>query len=115
MEMSVTRRFTFEAAHYLPRHPGRCHELHGHRYELEVTVTGPVSEDGMVIDFSSLAETVQRQVIDHYDHTVLNHLLDNPTAELVLSDIWNRLEQAGLVLAKLKLNETESNYAELTR
>ena len=49
---SVTRCFTFEAAHQLPWHPGKCRNLHGHGYRLEVTVEGPVNDDGMVLDFA---------------------------------------------------------------
>ena len=39
-------RFGFEAAHQLPWHPGRCRDLHGHSYRLEVTVEGPIGEHG---------------------------------------------------------------------
>ena len=48
VKTSVTRSFTFEAAHQLPWHPGKCRELHGHGYRLEVTVEGPVGDNGMV-------------------------------------------------------------------
>ena len=40
--MRVRRRFRFEAAHELPRHPGKCRKLHGHSYELFVVVEGPI-------------------------------------------------------------------------
>ena len=36
--MRIRRRFAFEAAHRLPKHPGKCRDLHGHSYELVVTV-----------------------------------------------------------------------------
>ena len=53
--MIVRRRFDFEAAHRLPRHPGKCRELHGHSYRLVVAVERPVDPDsGMVIDFGDL-------------------------------------------------------------
>ena len=59
----VRRRFRFEAAHRLPRHPGKCRELHGHSYELIVVVDRPVEpESGMVIDFSDLKQVVRREV-----------------------------------------------------
>ena len=51
--MRVRRQFEFEAAHELPRHPGKCRNLHGHSYRLIVTVDRPVDPDsGMAIDFS---------------------------------------------------------------
>ena len=54
MRTRVTRSFTFEAAHRLPWHGGRCRDLHGHGYRLEVTVEGPVDANGVVIDFDDV-------------------------------------------------------------
>ena len=68
--MRVVRRFRFEAAHHLPRHEGKCREMHGHSYELIVTVERPVDEySGMVIDFSDLKRVVRnfRFVAETYD------------------------------------------------
>lgn len=113
MRTSVTRSFTFEAAHRLPWHPGRCRNLHGHSYRLEVTVEGPVDENGVVLDFDDLKAVVQREVVDRYDHTLLNDLLDNPTAELIASDAWKRLEAAGLAPSRLRLWETHTSSVEI--
>ncbi len=55
MHTRVTRSFSFEAAHQLPWHPGKCRRLHGHNYRLEVTVQGPVGENGVVMDFDDLS------------------------------------------------------------
>jgi 6-pyruvoyltetrahydropterin/6-carboxytetrahydropterin synthase len=109
----VTRSFTFEAAHQLPWHDGRCRNLHGHGYRLEVTVEGPVDANGVVVDFDDLKVAVQREVVDRYDHAYLNDLLDNPTAELLAADAWKRLEGAGLALARLRLWETPSSSVEI--
>ena len=113
MRTRVTRSFTFEAAHRLPWHTGRCRNLHGHSYRLEVTVEGPLDEGGMVLDFEDLKAAVQRQVVDRYDHTLLNDLLENPTAELVAADAWKRLEAAGLNVVRLQLWETPNSSVEL--
>lgn len=113
MRTRVTRSFTFEAAHRLPWHPGRCRDLHGHSYRLEVTVEGPVGETGMVLDFDDLKAVVQREVVGRYDHTYLNDLLDNPTAELLAGEAWKRLEAAGLRLARLRLWETPTSSVEV--
>lgn len=113
MRTSVTRSFTFEAAHQLPWHPGRCRNLHGHSYRLEVSVEGSVDENGVVVDFDDLKAVVQREVLDHYDHTMLNDLLDNPTAELIAADAWKRLEAAGVAPARLRLWETPNSSVEL--
>src|SRR5216684_2266405 len=106
MRTRVTRSFTFDAAHVLPWHPGRCRNLHGHTYRLEVAVEGPIGANGIVMDFSDLDEVVRREVIDRFDHTYLNDLLDNPTAELIAAEAWKSLEAAGLHLTCLRLWET---------
>ena len=100
----MVRRFRFEAAHHLPRHEGKCRELHGHSYELVVAVERPVDKiSGMVIDFSDLKRVVRREVVDKLDHRCVNDVIDNPTAENMASWIWNRLapELSGLVEVEL--------------
>ena len=118
MRMRVTRAFTFDAAHDLPWHPGKCRNLHGHTYRLEVSVEGPVGSHGVVTDFADLDDVVHREVIDRLDHTYLNDVLDNPTAENIAADIWKRLEQVGfgastLTVARLRLWETLDSSVEL--
>jgi 6-pyruvoyl-tetrahydropterin synthase len=53
-ETSVMRTATFEAAHRLAWHPGKCRNLHGHAYRLDVTVGGPLEHHGVVVDFDLL-------------------------------------------------------------
>ena len=106
--MRVRRRFRFEAAHELPRHPGKCQKLHGHSYELYVVVEGPVeAESGMVVDFSDLKQTVRREVVDPLDHEYLNRVMDNPTAEQLAIWIWDRLHPVCPGLVEIELRETE--------
>ncbi len=113
MRTSVTRAFSFEAAHQLPWHQGKCQRLHGHSYRLEVTVAGPIGPNGIVVDFSDVRRVVQREVIDRFDHRYLNDLLDNPTAELVAAEIWKSLEAAELAVSHIRLWETADSWVEL--
>lgn len=107
--MRVKRSFTFEAAHRLPHHPGKCRELHGHSYRLVVTVDRPVDPmSGLAIDFSELKEIVRREVVDRLDHRYVNDLIDNPTAEVMAAWIWRRLVEALAGLDEVELWETES-------
>ncbi len=110
---SVTCSFRFEAAHRLAWHAGRCRNLHGHSYRLEVRIAGPLDDNGVVIDFDEVGEVVRREVIDRWDHQDLNQLLANPTAELLAHDAWVRLCAAGLPLTGLRLWETEDASVEL--
>jgi len=111
----VVRSFRFEAAHQLPWHPGACRRLHGHSYRLEVTAEGPVGPDGMVMDFAELDRLVVGEVVDRFDHRLLNDLIDNPTAELVAAEAWKRIEAAGVRLVALRLWETADSSVELVR
>jgi len=105
----VRRRFEFEAAHHLPRHPGKCRRPHGHSYELIVSVDRPVEPDsGMAIDFSDLKQVVRRRVIDRLDHRNVNELIDNPTAELMARWIWQQLAEELDGLAEIELHETRN-------
>jgi 6-pyruvoyltetrahydropterin/6-carboxytetrahydropterin synthase len=111
----VTCTFTFEAAHRLAWHPGKCHNLHGHSYRLDVSVDGPLDANGVVLDFDTLQTVVRAEVIDAWDHRNLNEVLDNPTAELLAHRAWELLTAAGLDLAALRLCETTDSWVDLVR
>jgi 6-pyruvoyltetrahydropterin/6-carboxytetrahydropterin synthase len=105
--LRVRRRFRFEAAHRLPRHPGKCRELHGHSYELVVEVDRPVDpESGMAVDFSDLKQRVRRAVVDRLDHRCVNDLMENPTAERMAEWIWEQLAPGLPGLTEIELHET---------
>lgn len=113
MRSRVTRTFSFEAAHKLDWHQGACRNLHGHTYRLEVSVEGPLDDNGIVVDFSDLAGIVRREVIDPFDHSYLNDTFTNPTAELIAHEIWSRLDAAGLTVSRLRLWETADSSVEI--
>ena len=68
----LTIHTDFDAAHFLVNYGGKCEELHGHTYEVEVVAQGEKLDDaGMVCDFKHLKKAVAK-VIDRVDHTCLN-------------------------------------------
>jgi 6-pyruvoyltetrahydropterin/6-carboxytetrahydropterin synthase len=75
--MRITRRLEFDAGHRIPHHASRCRHLHGHRYALEVTLSGRLiategsSQQAMVMDFSQVKQIAQRLVVDIWDHAFL--------------------------------------------
>jgi 6-pyruvoyltetrahydropterin/6-carboxytetrahydropterin synthase len=75
--MRITRRLEFDAGHRIPNHQSRCRHLHGHRYALEVTLSGDViatpgaAQQGMVMDFSRVKEIARAAVVDAWDHAFL--------------------------------------------
>jgi 6-pyruvoyltetrahydropterin/6-carboxytetrahydropterin synthase len=112
MKLTISKKFRFEAAHYLPNYKGDCHKLHGHSYILEILVKGQVDEEtGMVLDFKELKNTVQFKIIDILDHEDLNKLFPNPTAENILIWIVRRLLPE-IPISKARLWETEDSYTE---
>jgi 6-pyruvoyltetrahydropterin/6-carboxytetrahydropterin synthase len=93
----------------LPNHPGKCRNLHGHSYVLDVTVNRPVDRSsGMAIDFADLKNVVRKEVVDLLDHRYINDILENPTAEVMVAWIWSRLIEALPGLVELELHETRN-------
>lgn len=93
--MIVSKRFSFEAAHNLLNYVGKCKDLHGHTFQLEVAIEGNVnSETDMILDFKILKQIVTDEVIEALDHKYLNDVVApiNPTAENLIVWIWNRIE-----------------------
>jgi 6-pyruvoyltetrahydropterin/6-carboxytetrahydropterin synthase len=115
----IRKQFSFEAAHVLPHHLGKCSRLHGHSYRLDVTVEGPLQTSGpatgMVVDFDELARTVRAHVIDELDHRHLNDTIENPTSENIVAWIWRHLEPHLPELTELMLWETADAGALLRR
>lgn len=121
----ITKRFTFEACHHLPNYNGKCANVHGHSYKLEVTVSteknftmGHSSPyNNMVIDFSTLKSIVNAEVVNKYDHQDLNEFFAMPTAESMVvemfEDIRSKLNDMFdfVRLEEVKLWETEDSYA----
>ncbi|MFN3699482.1 MAG: 6-carboxytetrahydropterin synthase QueD, partial [Dictyoglomus sp.] len=90
--MLIVKKFKFDAAHNLIFYKGKCEKLHGHTYEVVVVVKGIPNEEGMVIDFVELKEIVKEEVINILDHSYINDIIPQPTAENIAVWIWNKLE-----------------------
>ena len=120
--MRIGKLFKFEAAHRLPNPPGKCKNLHGHSYKLEVVVNGEVNFfSGMVIDFDIITGLVNRIIIDNVDHQFLNDIYPNmeTTAENLVTKFYSSLVrdiedgEFSWSIEKLRLWETETCYAEV--
>ncbi|MCS6979507.1 MAG: 6-carboxytetrahydropterin synthase [Flavobacteriales bacterium] len=130
--VTVTRKAHFNAAHKLENPSwsrerneavfGKCANpnFHGHNYTLEVSITGTVNpETGYVVDLKFLADLIQREVEERFDHKNLNldtdefrHLL--PSAENIAIVIYNILRphfDASYAL-RIRLYETERNFVD---
>ena len=89
MSMRITRRLEFDAGHRIPNHASQCRHLHGHRYAIEITLSGEIirtegaAEEGMVMDFSEVKRIAQRVVVDPWDHAFLVYAGDRAVAEFL--------------------------------
>src|SRR6516225_59912 len=127
MTVLVGRRESFNAAHQLydpglsddenRRLFGKCANLHGHNYVLEVVVAGQVDQaSGYVLDLKLLSDVICRRIIGDVDHRNLNTDVPwlsgrIPTAENLALTFWDRLKPdlAGGQLRSVRVWETDKN------
>lgn len=132
MKLTITKEFGWDCAHCLREGNeeeseaifGKCNNLHGHTYKMFVTVSGNDLENGMVVNFVKLKKIVNDLVVERFDHKFLNddELYKNgrlTTCENQIQDIWSILEtpllEIGCNLEEIKLYETPTSFATLTR
>ncbi|EIC14098.1 6-carboxytetrahydropterin synthase QueD [Kingella kingae] len=135
----TAKEFTFDMAHMLDGHDGKCQNLHGHTYILQVEISGNLHESGakkgMVMDFADLKAVVKTHILDKMDHAfiydttskrecqvanLLNQLNSKTygintrtTAEEMTRHIFNVLTaEANLPVSLIRLWETPSSYCE---
>ena len=137
----ITKEFKFEMAHALKGYDGPCRNIHGHSYELKVTIAGhPITDEnnpklGMVMDFGDLKKIIRKTIVDEFDHALVLYnkmpesliaelkgnferilMLDyQPTSELMIVDFASRIKAElpeGISLKYLLLRETVTSYAE---
>lgn len=109
MELSST--FHFAASHFLTQYHGKCEHMHGHNYKLIVTIEGEIKSNGMILDFKKIKEIVEEKILEKLDHTHLNDLIENPSAENIVVWIWNALKDS-LPLKRLTLYETDDYFCQ---
>ena len=138
----ITKQFSFETGHALYGYDGKCKNVHGHSYRLDVTVIGkPIADTGhvkygMVIDFGDLKKIVKEEIVEVFDHATVfnkntphvelakeledrghNVLLVNyqPTSEMMVIDFAKKISKRlpqNIKLHSLKLQETGTSFAE---
>ena len=131
MTVLVGRRESFNAAHQLydpdlsedenRRLFGKCANLHGHNYVLEVVVAGEVDQaSGYVLDLKSLSDLIAAQIIRDVDHHNLNTDVPwlkgrVPTTENLAQAFWERLcpELPEGLLRSVRVWETDKNWAQV--
>ncbi|MDP1633470.1 MAG: 6-carboxytetrahydropterin synthase QueD [Gallionellaceae bacterium] len=131
--MQITRRLEFDAGHRIPNHSSQCKHLHGHRYAIEITLSGDiittqgVSEEGMVMDFSDVKRIAKERVVDGWDHAFLvyrgdkavldflNTLPDHKTVVLDAIPTAENLARIAFDLLHEAYRDTYGNHLKLER
>ncbi|MDG6359880.1 6-carboxytetrahydropterin synthase QueD [Glaesserella parasuis] len=137
----IAKEFSFDMAHMLDGHDGKCKNLHGHTYTLQVEITGELhtngAKSGMVMDYSDLKVAVKQHILDKMDHAfiydstsekeckvaTLLQSLDSKTfgiparttAEQMAKYIFDTLTAEGLPVSLIRLWETPTSYCEYCR
>ena len=111
--MIVLKEFTFDSAHQLMNYSGgKCEDLHGHTYKLQVFVKGKMQEDGLLLDFDILKSLVKQHVLNVLDHKYLNDIIKQPSAENISIWIWKKLaDKLPLPLYEVRVWETPTQAA----
>ena len=111
---------TFSAAHYLRNYSGKCENLHGHNWKVEVTVAAEeLDVAGMGLDFTILRKRAN-EILEDYDHKTLNDIAPfnevNPSSENLARTIFDRmgtlLDEGRVHVRSVKVWESENSWAE---
>lgn len=105
---------TFSAAHQLREYEGKCENLHGHTFKVQVYLSGDqLDKVGMIVDFKKIKAEL-KNVLDKFDHTNLNDLPEfkekNPTAENLAYEIFYKIKH----INPFKVTVWESDKASAT-
>lgn len=132
----LTKTFSFEAAHQLKYHDGKCSRLHGHSFKLTVVVEGcdlqpkswnkKVGDDyeltlnpkqNMLLDYGDISEVVKPLIESHLDHHFLNQTLycESPTSEFIAQfcfvHFFGLFKQKEVELREIRISETCTSEA----
>ncbi|GFN33882.1 6-carboxytetrahydropterin synthase QueD [Paenibacillus xylaniclasticus] len=121
----LSKEFTFDSAHHLHQYEGKCKNLHGHTYKVQLILSGVPDERGISIDFSDMKRIAKKRIIDPLDHKYLNEVLPpmNTTAENMVVWMYEQVHEAlveeglypNIRVEEIKLWETPTSFAAITR
>lgn len=104
----VFLEYSIDCAHRLPLVPAghKCGQMHGHRYDIRLEVSGVPDAMGWIIDYADI-KAIADPVIMALDHKTLNEIagLANPTCENIVVFLRDKLEIPGL--SSVEVRETD--------
>lgn len=121
-KFKIAVKDNFDAAHLLPGHKGKCANLHGHTWMVEIEATSTeLDEKGMVLDFFDLKETLN-EVISKFDHRFINEIkpfdVIPPTSEnlakYIFDELFSRIKTLSRSVALSSVTVSESRHSSAT-
>lgn len=113
--MKIGKSIMMSCAHFLRDYKGKCANVHGHTYKIEVILDGEV-KDGFVMDFYDLKEIMEQEIFTPYDHKLLNEVAPfdkiNPTAENIASEFARRIKMRTKIDTTVRVYESPTSWAE---
>ncbi len=132
----ITTETSFDAAHFLSGYPGKCKNIHGHRWRVLIKIKSEQLksdsiQNGMICDFSDLKKDL-KSIVDKLDHSfifekdslkpeLIKLLLEEqfslhevpfrPTAENFSFYFYQEMQKRGYEVAEATVYETPNNYA----
>jgi 6-pyruvoyltetrahydropterin/6-carboxytetrahydropterin synthase len=116
----VSAQQTFAAGHALRNYHGKCENVHGHNYRVQVTVEGErLDQTGLLVDFIEL-KRLMSQVIERLDHQFLNDISPfdvlNPSAENLAKYFWDEISRdlkgdVPIRVSEVRVWETDTSIA----
>ncbi len=116
----VSVQDTFASAHALRQYRGKCENVHGHNYRVEVKIQGPeLNAIGLLVDFKDVKQLIGK-VVDYLDHQFINDLppfdLLNPSAENIAKYFYDQIsgglqQENAVEVSEVKVWETDVTYA----
>jgi 6-pyruvoyltetrahydropterin/6-carboxytetrahydropterin synthase len=105
----------FSAAHILRGYKGKCEELHGHNWKIEVVAAKEkLDKAGMVLDFKFIKNELNT-VLEKLDHKYLNNLAYfkkfNPTSENIAKFIYDNLKPKISSIKSVTVWESDNSSA----
>ncbi len=132
MQIKLYKEVSFDASHRLLTYEGKCHNLHGHRWKVEIWITGvPDEKTNILVDYNDL-----KKIVERFDHEIILNAADplvsrieefhpvvttpgDPTsellAELIRNDIESQYKESGrnITVDLIRVWESPTCYAEL--
>lgn len=89
--MKISKSYSFDSSHILPRHKGKCGRLHGHTYEVGIELEGDINkETQFVVDYNEI-DKIMNPIIERWDHQHLNLFIKYPSAENIATALAYKL------------------------